>query len=574
MSDRKVLIQLLEETAQILELAGADKFKCRAYANAARSLAKADLADGDWTEIKRLTKIKGVGRSVAEAVVEAATTGKMTVLDQARAGLPDGLADLLRLPGLGPGRVRRIYSELGVTSLGELEYALAENRLQKLTGFGPALIDRLAEGLRFIRAGQNEFLLPRAEEAAQSLIDHLAGQPGLMALEAAGRLRRACPTVDRVVVVAAGQAPDALNARFISWIKGSPYTNPGPGRLTIRHPSGLPVEFWSVPPSGFGSAMIMAVGSRDHVFKLTKLAAEKGVDLGPEGTADRFGSGLVDEEMVYRSLGLPFIPHELREGGDEIELALAGRLPRLVEAADVKGSFHVHTTASDGLDAMIDMARAAKGLGWQYLGLADHSISAAYAGGLSVQGLVAQGATARRLSDQLAPFRLFHGVESDIRVDGALDYEDSVLSRLDYVVASVHSRFGLDREAQTARLVRAASHPAATMLGHLTGRLLLTRPGYDFDLEAVMDACAEHGTALEMNCHPSRLDVDWRTARQAKARGVKLVLNTDAHSADGLAALSYGLGQARKAGLEPGDLINTFDLEAVSAYLERCKISG
>ena len=571
MADRKVLIQLLEETAQILELAGADKFKCRAYASAARSLAKAELADRDWTEIKRLTKIKGVGRSVAEAVVEAATTGKMTVLDQARANLPEGLTDLLRLPGLGPGRVRRIYSELGVTSLGELEYALAENRLLKLTGFGPALIDRLAEGLRFIRAGQNEFLLPAAEETARSLIDHLAGQPGLVALEPAGRQARFRPTVDRVVVVAAGQAPDALTARFISWIKGSPYTSLGPGRLTIRHPSGLPVEFWSVPPAAFGSAMIMAVGSREHVFKLTKLAAEKGIDLGPEGAAERFGSGLVSQEMVYHSLGLPFIPPELREGGEEIEAARSGRLPRLVEAADVKGSFHVHTTASDGLDTMIDMARAAKSRGWQYLGTADHSASAVYAGGLSVQGLVAQGATARRLSAQLAPFRLFHGVESDIRADGSLDYEDSVLSRLDYVVASVHSHFGLDREVQTARLVRAAAHPAATMLGHLTGRLLLTRPGYDFDLEAVLDACAEHGTALEMNCHPSRLDADWQTARRAKDKGIKLVLNTDAHSTDGLAALGYGLGQARKAGLESGDLINTFDLEAVSAYLERCK---
>ena len=335
------------------------------------------------------------------------------------------------------------------------------------------------------------------------------------------------------------------------------------------------IEVEVFEPEVFGQALAWATGSRDHLDGLAALAGEKGLELRPDGLYDQ-GQRLVTpgEESFYQYLGLPLIPPELREGRGEIQAAREGRLPRLVQGKELKGLFHVHTNYSDGGYSLLEMARAAQEKGLAYLGLSDHSKSAFYAGGLKENDLLRQAGEVAETNARLQTFRVFHGVESDILTDGSLDYPDKILEKLDFVIASIHSSFNLSREVQTARLVKAVEHPATTILGHPTGRLLLARKAYEFDWEPVIRACARNKVALEINSNPHRLDTDWRVIRGAKGEGVRFALGPDAHSLEGLDDLDLGLGIARKGWLEPEDLLNTLDAGEMAAYLKSGKETG
>ncbi|MBW1712165.1 MAG: DNA polymerase/3'-5' exonuclease PolX [Deltaproteobacteria bacterium] len=570
--DRKLLSRLLEETAFYLELTGANQFKARAYSSAARTILKADLSEEELADTKKLKTLKGIGPSLAESIAEAVTTGRLKTLEELKASLPAGIGDLARIPGLGAKKIRRLHQELGIASLGELAYAINENRLTTLPGFGPKSQANILKNLEFIKRQQDRFLLPEAWQVARDLEEFLTKSEAVLDLRPAGEMRRMMDTVARVEMVAASKAPGAVLTHFSSWVKGTQLARPQPNQAGFRHPSGLWVQIEVVSPQLLGSALVWATGSDQHLDQLQNLAQEQGLEFKAEGL---FKSSrpleLADEETFYQALGLDFIPPELRQGWGEIEAAAEGRLPRLVQAEDIKGLFHVHTKASDGAYSLLEMAQRAKNMGFTYLGLADHSQSAFYAGGLKAEGLRAQAREVDRVNKTLAPFKVFHGVESDILTDGGLDYPDQVLDRLDFVIASVHGNFKLDQARQTERIIKAVSHKATTILGHPTGRLLLAREAYQLDLEAVVRACAETGVALEINANPQRLDIDWRTARQAQEEGVRFALGPDAHSLQGLSDTQWGLAVARKAWLTKKDLLNCLSAGELSDYLHQQK---
>jgi len=573
--DRQKIARLLEEMALCLELSGASKFKSRAYSAAARTILKSELSDGELADPKKLRTLKGIGPSLAEAVEEALGTGRLSSLEELKNSLPQGLSQLVKVPGLGPKRVHRLYTELGVTSLGELAYACHENRLAALAGFGPSVQAKVLEGLSFLKRYQEFFLYPDVWSISLELAEFLRRSDLVLEAVPAGPARRRMEIAERAVVVACSTAPSAVLTHFSSWIKGAEFEPKAPNRAGVLHPSGPWVEVMVACPKLFGLALVWATGSEAHLERLRERARERGLRLTPEGLLEGERSLEVPgEESFYAYLGLDLIPPELREGRGEVEAAARGELPEPLGMEDLKGVFHVHTTASDGANSLAEMAARAREMGLAYLGLSDHSRSAFYAGGLSEEDLLRQAGEVERINARGQGFRVFHGVESDIRADGSLDYPDEVLGRLDFVIASVHGGFNLERTRQTERLIKAVSHPATTILGHPTGRLLLAREAYQVDLEAVIRACAGEGVALEINSNPHRADTDWRVASEARKLGVKFVICPDAHDLEGLGDLEPGLGLARKAWLTKDDLLNCLDPEQMAAYLRAGKDRG
>ena len=560
--DRKDLANLLEEVSVYLELAGANPFKARAFQNAARSLLKAELTDRQLLDPGRLTRIKGIGPSLARTIVAASATGAIPELEELKKSLPPGLIDLLRVPGLGAKRARQLYEGLGVASLGELAYAVNENRLLALPGFGVKTQQRIAQGLEFLKRHQNHFLFPDALVVAEDLEAHLARSPAVDQVVIVGQLRRRLEVINRVEVLASSTAPQTVLTHFAVWVKGDPPDYDPPAKASIRHPAGPTAAIEVVAPDSFAAGLVRTTGSPEHLAQLETYAAPKGFSLTEDGLAkDGRVVPLQTEADLYEALGLDYIEPECREGLGEIELAAAEKLPRLIEAGDIKGLFHVHTTASDGAYSLEEMASAVRAGGYDYLGLSDHSRSAVYAGGLSDKDLAAQGKEVARLNELMSPFHIFHGVESDILADGSLDYPDEVLAGLDFVIAAVHSQFNLSQERQTERLLRALSHPATTILAHPTGRLLLARKPYALDMDKVVAACAQAGVVMEINANPQRLDTDWRVALSAKEQGVRFAIGPDAHGLAGLADVAFGVGVARKARLQAEDVINCLKTE-------------
>jgi len=572
--DRKALAHLLEEAAVYLELSGANPFKARAFQNAGRIILRAGLDDDQLRDPAVLRTVKGIGPSLAEAIAEAAAGGRLAALEELKASVDPGLIELTRVPGLGVKKALALHRHLGVSSLGELAYAVNENRLAALPGFGAKTQARIAQGLDFLKRHQDQFLYPEALAVARDLEAHFAGRPEAAGLTLVGALRRRLEVVDRVEVLLASSAPQSVLTHFSTWVKGTPLSLGPANRASIRHPAGPPVAVEVVEPASFPAALIRTTGSAEHVEGLKRLAGRQGLDLKEDGLyqGDR-RLDLADEAAIYGRLSLEPVPPELREGLDELELAARGRLPRPIEPGQIRGLFHVHTNRSDGGYSLLEMAAAAQELGYEYLGLSDHSRSAAYAGGLKTEELLAQAEEVARVNAELSPFRVFHGVESEVLADGSLDYPAEILDRLDFVIASIHSRFSLSRPEQTARVLRALADPATTILGHPTGRLLLARQAYELDMEAVIEACAERGVVMEINCHPLRLDTDWRVARLARTRGVRFCLSPDAHSREGLGDVVYGLGAATKAGLEAGDVINCLGADELAAHLAWVKES-
>ena len=553
----------VEEYATLLELSGASPFRVRAYANAVRALETLTSPLDELLAAGTLTEVKGIGDSVAELVAEFADTGTAQAYEKLRAATPEGLLDMLRVPGLGPRKINAIRKALGIETLDALEQACRAGQLAALKGFGSKTQATILKGVEYIRAHAGHCHADTAHQSAQSLLAALRSHAQRLAV--AGELRRARETVQQLDFVLSTTDAEAATAAFVAHPDIAEILAPSVGRLS----NGLQANLHVVPDDAFPTALHYYTGSEEHCAALCARAAERGLVLDERGLwrgDERIECA--DEADLFAALGLAYIPPELRENQGEVEAAAADALPELVTTADIRGMLHMHSTYSDGADSLEAMARAVQERGFEYMGIADHSQTAAYAGGLRVAEVQRQWEEIDRLNEELAPFRIFKGIESDILGDGSLDYDDDLLAQFDFVVVSVHSQFNLSRDAMTARIVRAIEHPAATIVGHPTGRLLLRREGYSVDTEQIIEAAARCGVAIEINANPARLDLDWRHVKKARDHGVQIAVNTDAHSIAGLDHLRYGIGIARKGWLRATDIPNALGREAIAAWFQ------
>ena len=559
----------VEEYGVLLELSGANAFRVRAYTNAVRALETLAAPLDEMLAAGTLTEVKGIGKSVAELVAEFAETGTARAYEELRAEVPAGLLEMLRVPGLGPRKIIAIREALGVADLDALAEAARAGQLADLKGFGKKTQENILKGIDYIRAHQGRFRADIARASADELLETLAHLPQTERVEVAGSLRRAKETVKDIDFVVSGTDAEAIAAAFVGHPEVEEILARGETMSSVRLNNGLEADLRVVAAAQFPYVLHHFTGSKEHNVALRARAQARGLKINEYGLYR--GTALVecgDEAAFFAAMDLAHIPPELREGMGEIAAAEAAALPELVTATDIRGMLHVHSTYSDGADSLAAMAAAVRARGYEYLGMADHSQSAAYAGGLKPDAVKRQWEEIDRLNEEMAPFRIFKGIESDILTDGALDYDDDILAQFDYTVVSVHSQFNLDRDKMTDRIVRAIEHPAATIVGHLTGRLLLEREGYEVDIDRIVAAAAEHRVAIEINAHPARLDVDWRHVKKARDQGVSIAINTDAHSIGGLDHLPYGIGIGRKGWLRAEDVPNALDADTIAAWFQ------
>jgi len=568
--DKKAVSALLDEIAVLLEIKGESPFKTIAYVKAARALLD---HPGGLDEIIRetgLKGIKGIGDGIRPRIIEMHETGHCSYYDELRASIPDGLIDMLRVPGLGPKRAKQIYDALGVASIGELLYACNENRLVSLPGLGPKYQQKLIESIAFLTRHAGRFLYPDALAEAVRLRT-LVIESGLASrVEIAGSLRRKKETVKDIDILVATDEPDRVSDLFVSLPGVESVTGKGPTKTSVTLASGIAADLRTVTPEQYPYALHHFTGSAEHNTKMRGRAKRLGLKMNEYGLYR--GEEIVpceSEEDIFRALGLAYIQPELREDMGEVEAAESGDTPRLIEQSDLVGLFHMHSRYSDGKDEIAEVAEAARSRGYRYIGITDHSKTAAYAGGLKAEDLQRQQAEIDAVNQKYDEFRIFKGAEVDILPDGTLDYPEEILATMDFTVCSIHSKFRMTEEEATARVVKAMDNPYFTIFGHPTGRLLLAREGYPLNMKRVIDAAAERGVAIELNAHPQRLDIDWREMHYARERGVKIAISPDAHALTGFDDVVYGVGIARKGRLGPADVLNTLTagqfMEFVSA---------
>ena len=581
--DKKAIASVLREMGTLLELKGENPFKSRAYHTGARIWEQMEGEAEELITSGALRQAQGIGAALSEKIETLHRTGRLEAYDTLRASIPPGLLLMMEIESLGAKKVKLLYERLGVASIEELEAACQAGHVAALPGFGAKSVARILTGLRNRKAYAKRRLAWKAAPIAEAVLQELQAAADVEAAAVAGSLRRGLETIGDVDLVAASATPESVVEAFIG-LKGiTAVTARGTTKASVHLEDGLQVDLRVVMPEVFSAALHHFTGSKAHNVQLRRRAREQGWRLSEWGFAPL---GKEDEEVsmdattsmaaelpaseaaLFERLGLSFIPPELREGMGEIEAAEAGTLPRLIEPSDIRGVFHVHTKASDGHHTLEEMAAAAEALGWDYLGIADHSKSSVQANGLDTKRLRKQVEDIRALNAS-GRFRIhvFTGTECDILPDGSLDFEDAVLKELDYVVASVHSAFGQDEAVMTARLIRAIEHPYTTMIGHLTGRLLLRREPYRVDIPKVIDAAIACGKVIELNASPHRLDMDWRLWRRAIDKGLKCSINPDAHSTAALNFYRAGVQAARKGWVTPEAVVNTMELEAITSFL-------
>ena len=569
--EKREVAHVLAEVAEMLELAGASRFRIRAYENGARAVLGVPGGLGEAVRTGRLRDVPGIGDTIFKSVATLLDTGRLPLHDELRAAFPKGLSECLRVPGLGAKKVKALYDAIGVDSLDALERACREGRLAGVRGFGHKSAAHLLRGIRVVRAAAGLFRYSSAAARGRALVEHVAASGSAREVTLAGSLRRLREVVRSIEIVASSESPESVRKAFQAFpevLEVMPSTEPV---TSVRFLDGLTANLHIVPPERFPAALLGLTGSETHIAALRARAAERGLRLDEGGFEGASGRPIrtATEAGIYDALDLAYVEPELREGRGEIEAAAEGRLPRLVREGDLRGLFHVHTDSSDGRDDLETMVRAVRDAGYGYVAVTDHSQAAGYAGGLTMERMRAQREEIEVLRRRLPDIRILHGTEADILADGSIDYGDEFLDELDLVVASVHSRFGLTRDEQTARLIRAVRNPRVAILGHPTGRLLLSREGVSADMDAVVAAAAEHGCALEINASPHRLDLDWRLVRRAVEAGATLAIDPDAHSTRELSYVPYGVAMARKGWVEPGSVLNAMDADGVVAWLER-----
>jgi DNA polymerase (family X) len=561
--DKKAVAAVLEQIAAFLELKGENPFRIRAFRTAARAVGsfsgelRQGLADGS------LASTKGVGPATLQIVGELASTGRASMLEELREQIPPGLVEMLAIAGLGVAKIRQIHDVLGIDSVPELEAAALDGRLSKLPRFGQKTSENILKGIAYLRQASAFRLSHHASEEAHGLRTALEGLPGVSQAVIAGDVRRRNEVVRDLVIVLIAAVPPAELFKRLSQLPGvHEFAGQDERRLTLRFAGGSSAQIVVTTPVNAGAVLVQATGNEAHLGELARHASSRGYALN--GAALWRGSEFVptpDEERFYQTLGLSFIPPELREGLGEVAAAATGTLPRLIERGDMKGLLHCHTNYSDGSNTVEELALACRAAGYQYVGITDHSQAAAYAGGLKGDDLARQADEIDEVNSRLEGIRVLKGVEADILQDGRVDYDDRVLERLDFVIASIHSRFNMGEREMTARILGAMDNPYLTIVGHPTGRLLLSRDPYGLDLDAVIAKAAATGVALEINADPHRLDLDWRVLRRARDQGAMISIGADAHNLAGIPYVDYGIGMARKGWLSSDDVLNARPLE-------------
>jgi len=568
----KDVIRILEEIGVLLELKGESPFKSSAYANAARRLATLDEDFEDLVRRGDLRSVKGIGDALSKKITELITTGRLEYYETLKASVPPGHLEMLRIPGLGPRKIRALHEKLAIVTLGELEYACLENRLVELPGVGARTQQKILTGIEHLKRYKERHLSSEALEAAEPLLAKLLAHPGVVEASLAGSLRRGNETVKDIDLVAASDDPEALSQWFASLGDVESVIGRGDTKVSVFLKAGINADLRIVSPREYPFAVHPFTGSKEHTVAMRGRAKQQGIKMNEYGLfrADQL-LPCKDEEEVFSALGLAWVPPELRENTGEIEAAEPGVMPSVVQLKDIRGIFHIHTTASDGASTLEAIAETAKKMGLEYIGITDHSQSAFYAGGLTPEDVRKQHRAIDEMNRRDPAFRIFKGIEADILPDGRLDYDDATLESFDFVIAAVHSHFGMSEDEMTGRLIRALANRRTTILAHPTGRLLLAREPYALDLERVIDAAAEHGKVIELNANPHRLDLDWRHCKYAKRQGVRIAVNPDAHHTDGLKDMRYGLSIARKGWLEAQDIINCLGLEEMTTFLTKSK---
>lgn len=570
---RDQVIDVLERIALLLELQGENPFKIRAYQNGARAL---EMLESDLATLVREDKldgIPGIGEALREKIATLVTTGKLPYYDDLCARFPSTIFELFDVPGLGPKKIKTLYEKLGVASLDALEKACKDGKVAGLEGFGAKTQEKILHGLDTLKQGAGRHLASVAAAASRALLDDLRCHPDAIRLSTGGSTRRRNETVHDIDIIVSTKKPAAISHAFREHPLVERVLAAGDTKSSVMLKGGLQADLRVVSDEEFPFALMYFTGSKEHNIVLRGLAQDRGWTLNEYRLAPaKKGAPKIpkihEEADIYKLLGFDYIEPELRENRGEFDAAKIHKLPDLVQLENIRGTFHCHTRASDGRSTLAEMADAARHLGLEYLGIADHSKASFQANGLDAARLKKQIAEIKALNKSLDGFRIFSGTECDILKDGSLDFADSVLEQLDYVVASVHSSFALGEAEMTKRLVRAMENPYVTMLGHMTGRLLLRRESYAVNIPAVLDAAAATGTFIELNADPHRLDLDWRWWRLAIEKGVKCVINPDAHSAGGLQNLWFGIGAARKGWLTRKDIVNCLPLKKVIPALE------
>ena len=573
---KREIADILKEIATLLELKGENPFKIRAYANGARALESLDedldVAIGE----ARLSEVPGLGKALVEKIETLHETGSLEFYDKLKDSIDDGLVSMLEIPGLGAKKIKALHDALGVATIEELQKACEEGKIAELKGFGKKSEEKIAEGIRNREAYGKRHLWWKAREIAQPILDGLLALPQVEMASHAGSFRRKREHVGDLDFIVGSTEPGPIMDWFVAQDRVKETTAKGDTKASVRFDSGLQADLRVVPPKHFYFALHHFTGSKDHNVQMRQRALERGLSLSEWGLkpvdAESFeeGKSAQSEADIFAALELSFIPPELREGRGEIDVAERGPIPDLIEIEDIKGAFHNHTTASDGRSSLSEMTAAAQERGWEYWGVADHSKASFQANGLDEARLEAQIENVRALNEsgEFSTY-VFSGIECDILRDGTLDLDQDILMRLDYVVSSVHSSFSQSNEEMTARIIKAIEHPATTMLGHLTGRLLLKRDGYEVDARKVVDAAIANSVVIELNANPYRLDMDWRLWKSAAEKGLLSSINPDAHAPEHFAFVEAGVNMARKGWLMAENVINTLPLNDVKEVLGR-----
>ncbi len=567
--DKEAIADILEEIGMLLELQGENPFKTRAYSHAAQTIRMLDQDLGALIDTDALSSIPGIGEALSKKITTLYTTGRLEYLDKLRTTVPEDFLTMIRIRGLGAKKIIQLHKQLNIRTLDELEAACRDDRLLAAKGFGKAMQDKILKGIEQLRRSEGLHLFAHVEPEMAALLSHL--QTALAdddSISPTGEYRRLCSVIRDLPLLAASDAHSRIIDHFAAYVKEESVLERTSDRCRIRLDSGIESNLYVVPKDVFSFALHHATGSHAHAEGLRQWAQKKGMFLTENGlTAKGKPVNCRDEEAIFAALGLADIPPELREDTGEIAAAAKGALPRLIERADIRGAFHVHTNMSDGANTLEQLATAAKAAALEYIGIADHSRSAYYAHGLSVEQVVRQIQEIDRLNAADIGVYLFKGIEVEILPDGRLDYDEEILRLFDFVIAAIHSHFSMPEREMTDRISRAMEHPHVTMLAHPTGRLLLSRDPYAVNLAEVIDCAASLGKVLEINAYPDRLDLDWRWCKAAKEKGVLMAINPDVHQASGFDALRYGVNEARRGWLEATDCLNTQSLDAVRQFL-------
>src|SRR5881398_1478844 len=560
---------VLERIALLLELKAENPFKIRAYTNAARAIETFGGNLSDFQDDEAVAKIPGIGKSIALKIKELAATGSLKYLEELSAGFPTGIMELFSLSGLGAKKIKALYDELGISSIEQLRKACEQGRVAELPGFGQTTQQKLCDAIEKRASHAGSFQFGQIAIEAETLRSDLAAHGDAFQVDIAGSYRRRKEILHDLDLLVATKNPQAIMKFFVSHPLVESIIAQGPTKSSVRLGSGVQCDLRVVSAKEYPFALAYFTGNKEHNIEMRSRALQRGwtlneyrlapLPIDPKAKKTKAASKIPsvrDETDLYGAVDLDFVPPELRENCGEFEAAEQHSLPKLIEKENLRGAFHCHTVASDGHNTLEEMAEAARELGLEYLGIADHSRSSVQGHGITAEKLLEQVAAIRKLNKTFDGFRLFAGVECDILRDGSLDFPDEVLSQLDYVVASVHSVFNLSESEMTQRVIRALENPFVTMLAHPTGRLLLKRDPYQIDIPAVLDAAARTGSWVELNAAPKRLDLDWRWWPLAKQKGVKCVINPDAHRTERLQDLWLGIGIARKGWLTKDDVVN------------------